>query len=195
MGMLWQIWTLGFSLLAIGEVASGTDSPRQLSQWIPQVKSLALDGHWHFYWQEWLEPNENLLQAEVKAEVGMSWNQFKDLASGQVLGPKGFASYLLEIQGLKPSADGYIISLANLGQMAEIYVFPKYSTDFMQRVESDRAQLSNGSSFKNSASLSVGFRPQSQEQIWTVLIKVANAHLEHGGLLAVPQLSSGRTPL
>jgi signal transduction histidine kinase len=91
-------------LLAIGPFAQAQDVQpsavegvidlRKLNQ--EELKSVALDGEWEFYWQQFVDPkSKENFELSTYAELPSSWNDIE--IDGSPLGPDGYATYRLTI--------------------------------------------------------------------------------------------------
>ncbi|HET9239059.1 MAG TPA: 7TM diverse intracellular signaling domain-containing protein, partial [Oligoflexus sp.] len=69
---------------------------------------LLLKGEWRFFWKRLITPDQvaqALNEPPVYLKVPGGWNDFKDPASGREVGGLGYATYLIEAQGLTKIPD------------------------------------------------------------------------------------------
>jgi HPt (histidine-containing phosphotransfer) domain-containing protein len=100
LGLLLQLRLLPEASAAASGVAQYTEGPGRAE--------LLLKGEWRFFWKQLITPKQlpqALNEAPVYWKVPGGWNDFKDPATGKAIGGLGYATYLIEAQGLTKIPD------------------------------------------------------------------------------------------
>ncbi|MCX6129366.1 MAG: hypothetical protein NTX25_09935, partial [Proteobacteria bacterium] len=153
---------------------------RDLSSWDFNNGKLYLGGYWSFYWQQWLFPDDTLPPPELSVQFNRPWNNFQDLKTGLALGAKGFATYVLEIEGLEPRSHGYTINLADVGERLEFSIYPKYEAAKAVTLQASSLRGILHRLFPVSQSFQLSFIPRTREQVWTLMLRVVHEGFGQG---------------
>ncbi|MFY7928354.1 MAG: hypothetical protein ACOVS5_05755 [Oligoflexus sp.] len=156
-------------------------------------QSLALVGEWDFFWKQLLGPRtESWPQVDQRAETSYSWENFVDLKTGERLGPDGYATYRLRITGLPPHPDGYEIGFQSASSSTQLIAYREGQETTVTSRKAGVVSTQPDGHIPLLRPLHLEIHPETAQDVWVIVIQVANYSYSKGGLWNDVYLGPGR---
>jgi signal transduction histidine kinase len=167
--------------------ASAEPEAIDLGNFDERVGMMGLGQGWAFYWQKLLQPSDPLPEADLQVDLPHLWST-EQLANGEKMSAKGFATYRKVLRNLQPRAGGYQLGMKGAFSAFKLFVYPVSAADQFMVAESGVVDPTQSKGARKVAVIHLN--PETASD-YVVLLQVGNSEYAMAGAYYPVEIATG----
>lgn len=176
--------SLFLSLPSFGKAAT-----LDFDMWDPEVETVRLLQGWTFYWQEHVRAGQTPKKAPIALDKELCWQKVVNPSTGKTFPSFGYGTFKITMRGFNATPEGLEFFMRSAATAYEVDIYPEGQPHLAVHLSDGILGRVSATTIPQALPKGVTFHPQSPDEVWVVLIRVANFHHVRAGLWQPPYLS------